>query len=395
MKKVICLFGAIALIMSMALLSCGDGAGDGDNPGGGGGGDDGGGGGGGGGGDVELEGWSLVPDYDWFTGGEPFEISTPEELAGLAQLVNAGEGYDFQGLNIIQTDNLYLGGRLWTPIGLNSRRFKGTYNGNGKTISGLTITSSADSQGLFGYIDAIGTVKGVKLQGLSVSGGTSVGALAGRNYGTVQNCSVTGSVIGGSEVGGIVGRNEGGTVERCSAAGSVTGSGSSVGGIAGTSYISGSSVKNCYATSTVKTTAVHGSVGGIVGVQGANCSVQYCYVTGSVQGYFASGIIGTNSGNITNSAALNTSVSGESNQSNRVTTSNGGTCTNNYGRSDMLVNGATKSSNDLGSLYGRDVDAALYNTQTWWTSAGNWNTAAWDFGAVWAWDGTANLPVLK
>ena len=97
----------------------------------------------------------------------------------------------------------------WTPVGDSSTPFKGTFDGDGYTITGLKITSGSYI-GLFGYVGEGATIKNVNLVGASVSGESRVGALIGRIVGdaTVSNCSVDSAskVVGdGSNTGGLIG----------------------------------------------------------------------------------------------------------------------------------------------------------------------------------------------
>ena len=131
-----------------------------------------------------------------------YQISTAAELREFAERVNDGE----TTANAILTADIDLSSvcseekGTWTPIGnIESTAYTGTFDGNGKTISGLYISSNADYRGLFGYV------------------GTG---------GTVQNLSVSGSVSGGRHVGGVVGYNDGGSVTNSYNTGSVKGSGS-------------------------------------------------------------------------------------------------------------------------------------------------------------------------
>jgi len=415
MKKLLYILSVILLTAGL-LLSCGD---SGGSVGG-----DGGDGGDVGGDPLPWDGVTI--DTSWYTNNpaaDSFNISTPAQLAGLAKIVNDNRS-GFNKKTIIQTADLDLAGLQWTSIGLGaSHYFSGTYDGNGKTISGLNINIADYYQGLFGSIGSDSTVKNVKLLDVSitVTGSTNlyIGAVAGFSNGRVEACTVSGSVTGGSQVGGVVGSAyaTGATVSGCSFSGSVTGSGNYVGGIVG-HYIgkvslcsfSGSvkgltciggvagenkgSITNCYATVSVEATYATGAAGGIVGNQRDDGSVQYCYATGSVQGYTAGGIVGTSIGSVNNSAALNTDVTG----TNARRVADGGTLANNYGSDGMLINGATLSSGDPGSANGKDVTAAYYNTEEWWTSAGCWPDGTWDFVNVWEMsDGNnaGSLPVLK
>ena len=230
-----------------------------------------------------------------FAGGtgaanDPYQIATAEELWDFAELVNnKGE----TTANAILTDDIVLNEKVevdengtvtnkedlseWTPIGSISKKYSGTFNGDGHTISGLYIDSSDnDYQGLFGY--------------LSTDGG---------NIGTVKDLSVSGSVSGGNTVGGVLGQNSG-TVENCYNTGSVTSSGSPVGGVVGYNDIGGS-VTNCYNTGTVTGTDDYvGGVGGVVGWNISSGNVTNCYNTGAVSGgEYVGGVVGYNRGTVT------------------------------------------------------------------------------------------------
>jgi len=152
-------------------------------------------------------------------------------------------------------------GSGFDPIGSNSKRFTGSFDGNGHTITGVTINRPGeDYVGLFGETDLDATVENVALETVDVSGSDNVGGLVGRNNGTVKGSYATASVSGSSSVGGLVGYNFDGTVERSYSTGSVEGD-NYMGGLIGTNYIG--TVSQSYATGTVS----NGSdVGGLVGL---------------------------------------------------------------------------------------------------------------------------------
>lgn len=112
--------------------------------------------------------------------------------------------------DITLTDN-------WTPIGNDSNRYTGTFDGAGHTISGLQVSGGADRGtyiGLFGYVDG-GTVENLNLAGVYISGLNFVGGVVGRNKGTITGCMVSGRVSGSDWVGGVVGYDYGGTIMDC------------------------------------------------------------------------------------------------------------------------------------------------------------------------------------
>jgi hypothetical protein len=332
------------------------------------------------------------------TSGAPGSADNPFLVNDVTTLRKVGSGTDGWTLDAHyrQTADIVLpqvsqGGSNWTPIGTDyySVPFTGNYDGNGKTISNLTINApTEDYQGLFGCIDSGAVVKNVGLVNCSVVGRSDVGGVVGMNNGTVQNCYSTGSVSG-MDAGGVVGSNweNSSTVQNCYSTGSVSGryAGGVVGNNAGT-------VQNCYATGNVSSD-VYG--GGVVGQNYGSGTVQNCYATGTVSGMDTGGVVGENFGTVQNCVALNQNILNSSRIGRvvgEVRTSNGTpTLANNYGRSDMKVEGRSTSWANIGlnNRDGADVSDSQYSTQTWWTTG-----PRFDFTNVWEW-GSNNLPKLK
>lgn len=155
--------------------------------------------------------WIDVANTDWYTSNSEaseFTIDTAEELAGLAKLVN--EGNDFKGKTIRLGKDIDLASKEWTPIGKSGKPFKGTFDGQDKTISNLVIDMSSKSDvGLFGYTSN-GEIKNFTLNNAKVVGYLDVGAVAGTPHTSkYTNISVTGliQVEGFSYVGGALGKN--------------------------------------------------------------------------------------------------------------------------------------------------------------------------------------------
>ena len=227
------------------------------------------------GGAVSLQSESAEGSFAGGTGtaNDPYKIATANDLREFAQRVNNGELAD---ANAVLTADIDLNREYWNPIGNSEENaYTGTFDGNGKTISGLYINNStADDQGLFGYVGTGGTVKDLTVSG-SVSGNRSVGGVVGDNRGNVENCYNI-VEVSGNQVGGVVGYN-GGTVENCHNTGTVSdpdsGTGNRVGGVVGWNI---SSVTNCYNTGSV--TGVTGSSNYVGGVVGYNSGpVKNCY----------------------------------------------------------------------------------------------------------------------
>lgn len=156
-------------------------------------------------------------------------ISTVEELRQLAK--DCALDTWSQGKTVALAADLELEAEEFSPI----PTFGGAFLGQGHTISGLRLTASGSTQGLFRYIQPTGLVRDLSVRGIVAPEGTrsAVGGIAGSNAGTLENCSFQGTVRGESLVGGIAGRNDpSGQIIGCSAGGTVSGESAS-GGIAG------------------------------------------------------------------------------------------------------------------------------------------------------------------
>ena len=214
---------------------------------------------------------------------DPYQIATADDLLEFADKVNKQDQTsawaeltaDIDLSEICSEEE----GDSWTPIGNEDHLYTGTFDGQNFKISGLYINSStADDQGLFGYVGTGGTVKDLTVSG-SVKGDDYVGGVVGYNdEGRVENCHNIGSVSGERYVGGVVGYNDEGRVKNCHNIGEV--SGDRVGGVVG--YNNGGTVENCYNTGTV--TGTYDYVGGVVGYNYSGGSVTNCYNTGTVTG---------------------------------------------------------------------------------------------------------------
>ena len=140
----------------------------------------------------------------------PREISTIEQLQGIEQRLDG----DYE----LVTD-IDLQGQAFSPLGgaAHGGEFTGSFDGNGHTLSNVTIEQSGQTDvGLFGRADRA-TITDLQLENVDLTGDRNVGALVGWDTGsTIRRCSTTGSVSGESTVGGLVGRAEVGTdVREC------------------------------------------------------------------------------------------------------------------------------------------------------------------------------------
>ena len=191
-------------------------------------------------------------------------IISADELAKIGQ----DEGYPIDGV-YVQLNDIE---RLEEKIGSEEKPFEGIYNGNGKSIKELSITTESDCEGMFAKNE--GTIKNITINSCQInSNGGRIGGIVGFNKGLIENCTVSsGSVVSngkandngtkdGSRVGGICGENrEGGIIRNCTNYANVKGMYKLVGGICG--YNRTSSIEKC--RNMGKINGKH-QVGGIVG----------------------------------------------------------------------------------------------------------------------------------
>lgn len=283
-----------------------------------------------------------------------YTVTSAEGLKNIAELVNEEWKLD---INITLTNNIDLTGIDWTPIGKDDNKaYTGTFDGNGKTITGLTVTRSNRYTGLFGFIK--GTVKNVVLTEVNITSGTFVGGVAGWSFGgNIENCSVSGSVSGssGSDVGGVVGYQQVGSITGCSSSATVKGT-ERAGGVVGVTNGGTTPLTACYATGnvTVENDGTSNAwAGGIVGMNGTGTLIA-CYAAGNVSGNIVGGAVGVNYATVT---ACYWS-----------------------GLPDNDNGGATK------------VDGT---TVTWQTAVDAMNAALQNAGSEWRYELTGELPTLK
>ena len=232
------------------------------------------------------------------TEAEPFMLKTADHLAWFRDYVNVGktsacakiaddvEAIDMSTVCHKADAEKQVAELSWTPIG-NSKKYQGTFDGNGKTIRNLFISSTSNEIGFFGYA-ADCRIKNITFDNAKVKGNdnSSTGILAGyagscviENIKTTGNCSVEGNY----DTGGIAGRANG-NISNCENHAIVKGL-HSVGGIVGICFDSGNSITSCANYGEI--TGTEDFVGGIIGYFGE----------GSLQN-------STNNGNITGDARV-------------------------------------------------------------------------------------------
>ena len=302
-------------------------------------------------------------------GNGSYTVTSADGLINVAELVNGGK----TDINITLGKNIDLTGKGWTPIGTNyEKRYKGTFDGRGHTIKGLTVTTNDQFVGLFGYLDRAGTVKNVVMEGIQItsnhvlmSGNT--GGVVGYSWGTIENCSVSGSVSGTVYVGGVVGVQIGGSITGCSSSATVKGT-VDVGGVAGQTN-SSATLTACYATGNViiemdpKKNIAGGSLVGM----NAGSSLLACYATGNV----------TSTGSSTGYMHI------------------GGFLGNNY---TTVTAGYWKNNHEQGIGYNRESTGATKvdgSVVTWQNAVDAMNTALQNAGSEWRYELNGALPTLR
>ena len=307
------------------------------------------------------------PGYTIESNGS-YTVYNADGLLNVAELVNGGK----TDINITLTADIDLTGKDWTPIGTDyDNSYKGTFDGGGHTITGLTFTTNDEFAGLFGWLNRAGTVKNVVMEGVQITSnqiyGGSIGGVVGSGWGTIENCSVSGSVSGTVYVGGVVGVQIGGSITGCSSSATVKGT-VDVGGVAGQTN-SSATLTACYATGNViiemdpKKNIAGGSLVGM----NAGSSLLACYATGNV----------TSTGSSTGYMHI------------------GGFLGNNY---TTVTAGYWKNNHEQGIGYNRESTGATKvdgSVVTWQKAVDAMNTALQNAGSEWRYELKGALPTLR
>lgn len=206
------------------------------------------------------------------TSASPYRIETAQQLQQMAEYP---AGY-FQ-----LAADIDLAGMEWQPVGDYLNPFQGVLDGDGHTVSNLTLAlDGQDMVGLFGRIGVGGQVEELTLENVTVSGQDNVGALAGMNGGSIEYCQLVGdnTVTGRKAVGGLVGDNWTGRIEGCVADADVTAN--TKGGVLAGDSSNSKNIESSAAFGSVTGTQL---VGGITGSSGY-ASVTSCYAVVQVNG---------------------------------------------------------------------------------------------------------------
>ena len=298
--------------------------------------------------------WNGSADISWYeSSAQAYNLTTAEQLAGLAKLVNQGTS-SFEGKTITLGADIFLNDTAgaeagtwasvphteWTPIGTSSRPFKGEFDGiagkKNRKIYGLYVSDATkDYVGLFGYTSNVkisnldvlvgritaknnvgalvgyadsGSVTNVHSE-IRVTGNNHVGGLVGYFTGTLSAGSAKENVAGRDSVGGLIGFTTGSisgtTKTKSNFIGNVTGR-KYVGGIVGV----GSSVSRSFAEGPVKGDSNY--VGGVVGYTTGTVSSTY-HIGGNVSGSnYVGGVVGYATGTVSSAYHMGGNVSGSS-----------------------------------------------------------------------------------
>ena len=297
-----------------------------------------------------------------------YTVTSADGLMNVAELVNGGKS----DINITLDTDIDLTGKDWTPIGTDyDNSYKGTFDGGGHTITGLTFTTNDENAGLFGWLNRAGTVKNVVMEGVQITSnqiyGGSIGGVVGYSWGTIENCSVSGSVSGTVYVGGVVGAQIGGSITGCSSSATVKGT-VDVGGVAGQTN-SSATLTACYATGnvTIEINPAKNIAGGSLVGMNAGSSLLACYATGNV----------TSTGSSTGKVHI------------------GGFLGNNY---TTVTAGYWKNNHEQGIGYNRESTGATKvdgTDVTWQKAVDAMNTALQNAGSKWRYELKGALPTLR
>ena len=305
--------------------------------------------------------------YIYDSNTKTYTVYNANGLMNIAELVNGGKS----DINITLDTDIDLTGKDWTPIGTDyDNSYKGTFDGGGHTITGLTFTTNDEYAGLFGWLNRAGTVKNVVMEGVQITSnqiyGGSIGGVVGYSWGTIENCSVSGSVSGTVYVGGVVGAQIGGSITGCSSSATVKGT-VDVGGVAGQTN-SSATLTACYATGNViiEINPKKNIAGGSLVGMNAGSSLLACYATGNV----------TSTGSSTGYVHI------------------GGFLGNNY---TTVTACYWKNNHEQGIGYNRESTGATKvdgSVVTWQKAVDAMNTALQNAGSEWRYELKGALPTL-
>lgn len=353
-----------------------------------------------------------------FAGGngsaeEPYLIETVYHLNNVRKYLGAEHNDKHFKLNANLNLDVapYNSGTGWQPIGISESPFTGTFDGGGKTISGLVINKVGAwnvrvPSGLFGYTGAEAKIYDLILEDVAVIGCYYVGSLVGNNSGEISDVNASGNVAGEWDTGGLAGLNKGSISASCFM-GNVTGTddieyGDWTGGLVG--YNNLGTITNCWTDITVVSEG--DCIGGLVG-ENYDGAIRESFSSGTITSYdYTGGLVGSNNDEIT--ACYSTcTVNGDENVGGLVGGNSGPIA---YSYAVGEVNGNSNIGGLVGSNTDTTVTGCYWNTETSGrsTSAGGTGKATakmkeqatyegWDFDDVWGINGSVNngYPFLR
>ena len=363
------------------------------------------------------------------TADDPIVVTTCEELDGMRNNLSAfyvlGNNIDCSGTAA------WNDGQGWEPIGTPAAPFNGSLDGNGHTISGLIINRTwADDVGLFGVTGAASAVRNLGLVVVQIAVSDFVGAIAGKNYGTITNTYSTGTInVNGGNTGGLVGQNYG-AIHNCHSeisvnvpygrGGSLVGSNfgtithsHATGSVSGWYYLGGlvgfnerpGTISDSYATGNVS--SPNYQVGGFAGENEG--TIAECFATGSVSAWDdVGGFVGVMDGGTVRDSYATGAVTASSASAGGFVGQSGGSARidNSYSTGRVTAGGAPDYIGGFaGDVWSTVIAHSFYDTETSgqtdtgkgepkttaeMTTSTTFTDAGWDFDTIWGIDPAVN-----
>lgn len=375
--------------------------------------------------DVMIEGaakWVMGEDgyptldfnnrvQNWIDVAEPvtpvdgvYYIDKPEQLAYIAKIVN--EGNTLEGQTVLLRNDLDLSGKSWTPIGRYNAPFSGELNGNGHSVTGLTISYNSlgyleGYAGLVGYAGHTAYLHHLNVDGNILSDKFNCGLLLGGSWSgsRIKRCIVTGSVTAEASIGGVAGTAY--QISQCEARNVVLTTNPNNGGAGGICYnlnyydFSDTYVSECVSSGTIIS---YCNMGGIVGAASFSKHIENCFSSMVLTGKSKIGGIvygAENSAVVENCYYTGSITSTEGKASGLIAGGSHLTITNCYWSKEcnMTIDGLPDVKRGVGTDVSEDPTTGLTLTEMR-TKA---SYAGWDFDTIWAIGTNKNggLPYLR
>ena len=223
-------------------------------------------------------------------------VDSGKLLAALAQSVN--DSKDYSDYTIKLTKNIDLNGNEWTPIGQkNGNKFKGTFDGQGYTVTGLKI-SEKKAAAFDGYVAFFGATDSATIKNLTVAGsvtGNDAAGIVGKGVNTtLENCHNKATITATVKAAGIVASLDKGTLKNCTNSGAITTTGTNPAAGIVAWCNPGATIVDCQNSGAVTVTGSGDSsqAGGICGNLGNNSTVTNCSNSGKISASLAGGVAG-------------------------------------------------------------------------------------------------------